>query len=655
MAKSRARKLADIIVGAGIDIDGNLTFDGGSTSADLTFADNDKANFGDASDLQIYHDGSNSYIKDAGTGDLIVEGSNNIWLMKAGGSEVFLNTYDDGAVQLYHDNSVKLATFSGGVSVTGQLNATTMHLPDGSTGLQLGASNDTKFFHDGSNSKITHSGSGGFYIGADTLGLQTGAHNENYLTAAVNGAVSLYYDNSAKLATASTGIDVTGSIDVTSSASYGVTANRGFKSTADIPNFTLVESDASGQTWQINSTGAKLSFRDISRQLDRIVIDTAGNVGIGTSSPDAKLSVTSSTINSEDILYLKSGADNVNDYLGIAWELGVGGNGPHSAIRSFAGPSGSDARLGFLTTSDGGTTLTEGLSIAHNGNVGIGTTTPAQPLQIYNGGGYWASVSRGNSTAGGSDPWLGLFNNINIANATYGWGFYDSSADGSLQIWNKTNSTTGYNTFTIKRGGDIGIGTTDPNAKLHINQTSQGNFTEALRIENSGGGANEGNYIQWEVANTSGYGPRIGGRREGTGGVGLHFYTGEINAAPTEAMRIEHDGNVEVRDGASLRAYRPGNSAYAGLFMDSGEKLFIRNSWGVKDIVMLRTGEVGIGTDNPAVPLHVYNASQGRVAIENASRRFDLAVDADGLSFRDQSAAVTRMVLDTSGNLTLNG
>ena len=56
-----------------------------------------------------------------------------------------------------------------------------------------------------------------------------------------------------------------------------------------------------------------------------------------------------------------------------------------------------------------------GLSIAHNGQVGIGTTTPAQPLHIYNGGGYWASVSRGNSTPGGSDPWLGLFNNINIA------------------------------------------------------------------------------------------------------------------------------------------------------------------------------------------------------------------------------------------------
>ena len=123
MAKSRARKLADIIVGAGIDIDGNLTFDGGSTSADLTFADNDKANFGDASDLQIFHNGSHSFIKDAGTGDLYIGASNNLALMNSAFSENYLLATTDGAVTLYYDGSSKLATTSTGIDVTGTVTA----------------------------------------------------------------------------------------------------------------------------------------------------------------------------------------------------------------------------------------------------------------------------------------------------------------------------------------------------------------------------------------------------------------------------------------------------------------------------------------------------------------------------------------------------
>ena len=112
MAKSRARKLADIIVGAGVDIDGNLTFDGGSTSEDLTFADGDKANFGDASDLQIYHDGSNSYITDSGTGNLRISGT-LLQLNDASFNKYFLGS--GSIVRLYYADSEKLQTTSSGV------------------------------------------------------------------------------------------------------------------------------------------------------------------------------------------------------------------------------------------------------------------------------------------------------------------------------------------------------------------------------------------------------------------------------------------------------------------------------------------------------------------------------------------------------------
>ena len=63
----------------GVDVTGTVTMDGGSTSADFTFGDNDKAIFGAGSDLQIYHDGSNSRIDDAGEGSLTIRG-NDVWL-----------------------------------------------------------------------------------------------------------------------------------------------------------------------------------------------------------------------------------------------------------------------------------------------------------------------------------------------------------------------------------------------------------------------------------------------------------------------------------------------------------------------------------------------------------------------------------------------
>ena len=77
--------------------------------------------FGTSGDLKIYHDGSNSYVDDTGDGALILKGSTVT--MQSSGGETMLNASTDGAVNLYHDNSSKLATSSAGVSVTGALTA----------------------------------------------------------------------------------------------------------------------------------------------------------------------------------------------------------------------------------------------------------------------------------------------------------------------------------------------------------------------------------------------------------------------------------------------------------------------------------------------------------------------------------------------------
>jgi hypothetical protein len=85
---------------------------------DILYLDNIKARFGDSNDLEIYHDGSNSYIKDAGTGNLVVA-SNAFYLQKANQGANMIVATENAAVSLYYNGSEKLATTSTGVSVTG--------------------------------------------------------------------------------------------------------------------------------------------------------------------------------------------------------------------------------------------------------------------------------------------------------------------------------------------------------------------------------------------------------------------------------------------------------------------------------------------------------------------------------------------------------
>jgi chemotaxis protein histidine kinase CheA len=104
------------------------TTTGDTMTGALNFGDNVKAQFGASNDLQIYHDGSNSYITDAGTGTIHLRSDTEFRVQNAGGTANYLYALNGGLVRLYYNNSGKLDTTSTGVSVTGTLDVTTVDL-----------------------------------------------------------------------------------------------------------------------------------------------------------------------------------------------------------------------------------------------------------------------------------------------------------------------------------------------------------------------------------------------------------------------------------------------------------------------------------------------------------------------------------------------
>jgi len=109
----------------GLTVDGDVTLTGASANVtwdkstdDLIFNDNAKAIFGTSSDgLELFHNGSNSYIKDSGTGNLVIQ-SNYVDITNAAGNEDIAKFISGGAVELYHNAVKKFETSSTGVTIT---------------------------------------------------------------------------------------------------------------------------------------------------------------------------------------------------------------------------------------------------------------------------------------------------------------------------------------------------------------------------------------------------------------------------------------------------------------------------------------------------------------------------------------------------------
>jgi len=90
-------------------------------SDNTNFADDEKIQLGTGNDLKIYHDGSNSYVEDVGTGDLLLRSDSYVRLQSTTG-ENMLYGQPNGEVTLYHNNVNKFSTTATGVQTVGTLN-----------------------------------------------------------------------------------------------------------------------------------------------------------------------------------------------------------------------------------------------------------------------------------------------------------------------------------------------------------------------------------------------------------------------------------------------------------------------------------------------------------------------------------------------------
>ena len=516
-ARVQAISINNVVEDTTPQLGGNLASNGN----DILFADNDKAIFGTGSDLEIYHTGTESWIKDAGSGNLYIDSNGAaIQLTSGNAAKSMINAVPDGGVTLFHNNNTKLNTSSDGVTVTGNLAVT----------------GDLDITGNVNSYNVTD-----LDVTDKTITLGAGQTEAN------SGGSGIIIDGS----NASILWDETNTTwDLNNSLAIRHTTAKIFIQSDDGQSAKVIFGDATDQTrGGIEYTSTDDLVFSNNNSDEKMRIRYTGKVGIDTPNPQGKLTISN------------GGAE------GFEFEPGVTNFSVANTnyIASYDRSASTYRDISF----DLGGAATQAIRFKTGGYVGIGISNPLQKFHLYDDGGYYASIQRGNSTPGGSEPWLGLFNDTNIANATYGWAFYDSNGDGSLQLWNKNNNTTGYDVMTFQRGGNVGIGTTAPQSKLETNLHSgadsslmNANTVNDVHLIRAGFGQNAGTTSNAGAK----WGLRFVGRNDGTYDngksgaifavsedsagynrkVGLTFHTSPFDAAHTERMRIASTGNVGI-------------------------------------------------------------------------------------------------------------
>jgi hypothetical protein len=310
---------------------------------------------------------------------------------------------------------------------------------------------------------------------------------------------------------------------------------------------------------------------------------SGGNVGIGTSSPDSKLHVEGSTdgtgTGADAILHVKqNGGWNGNE----PWALYVEGYSYLNGFRINAADGiralhkvSSGGQLGFSVTDTAPITFTqsnstERMRVHTDGNVGIGTANPGARLEVASG---QADTIINSTTAGQASR-------LRLKTTTREWRFGTHNGQ-SNNLWIYDATASAYR-FVINTSGNVGMGTTSPNAPLHIGPLTGGNGTaqERLRLTGDYTATGSGVLLRFTNQHNSGANPN----------------TGEYNLAGIVAYDYQSDWG-----GALAFQTAPSTSA--------GGNLTTR-------MTIDQFGKVGIGDTSPDTNLHVHSAGGSGVVTQ---------------------------------------
>ena len=594
-----------------------LPLSGGTMTGNTTHGDNVRSLYGASSDLQVYHDGSNSYVRDVGTGRLWIDsnGEGVSIISDGSGSTPMAHFYKDGAVELYHNNVRRFRTNDiGGVSVShtsGSLGNSFFGAVSGaSNGFQIAntSSNEITYtFQNGSNSqvlKILNNGNVG-------IGTTSPIHKLHVAgNARVTGA---YYDSTNSpgtggqvLTSTATGTDwidptllpaesaekVIQSVRMGEAVSKGdplvITGYHGSNGPviverANATNATKMPAyGVALENYANNATGLMIAVGDFD-DFDTSGYSVGDTLYVAVGGGMTKVKPTGTGLIQNMGVVSRSNANNGQVEI-VA--IGRTNDVPNLPVgRLFVGTSGNTSLTSDVVYIDD-----------TNDRVGIGTTSPSEKLEV-----------NGNIQISDSDGYL-QFNDTNAASGNRIRRIYNGEQNLYFSRRND-DGTLEANDMTITSSGNVGIGTTSPVGKFEV-QTEDSNRYIRFKAPN---GEERFEFYTGGTGNPSSLGMYTS---DGTtknvqisSGGSTYFNGGNVGigtTSPTFPLDVVGDGIKLTRNSKTFifNADFASAGTHANIQCDAGMGLSFSTNASEK-MRILGGGNVGIGTTSPTEKLEV--------------------------------------------------